>query len=65
MVVEKVGRPQWNALEVGEIGIFTLPNQKAVDVARVSVCDVARLEGKEFKRVKTNEPLTVAYRRTK
>ena len=65
MVVEKVGRPQWNALKVGEIGIFTLPNEKAKDCARVAKCDVARLEGKEFELVETSDPLTIAYKRTK
>ncbi|MBQ2001882.1 MAG: hypothetical protein II240_01115 [Bacteroidaceae bacterium] len=65
MVVEKVGRPQWNALKVGEIGIFTLPTQKAKACAIVAKSDVARLEGKEFERVETNEPLTVAYKRVK
>ena len=65
MVVEKVGRSEWKSLKVGEIGIFTLPNAKAVEVARVSVSDVKRLDGMDFERVKTNEPLTLAYRRTK
>ena len=65
MVAEKVGRNEWKSLKVGEIGIFTLPNAKAVEVARVSVSDVKRLEGMDFERVDTNEPLTLAYRRVK
>lgn len=65
MVAEKVGRNEWKSLKVGEIGIFTLPNAKAVEVARVSVSDVKRLEGMDFERVETNEPLTLAYRRVK
>lgn len=65
MVAEKVGRNEWKSLKVGEIGIFTLPNAKAVEVARVSVSDVKRLEGMDFERVDTNEPLTLAYRRIK
>jgi hypothetical protein len=65
MVAEKVGRNEWKSLKVGEIGIFTLPNAKAVEVARVSVSDVKRLEGMDFERVETNEPLTLAYRRIK
>ena len=65
MVVEKVGRSEWKSLKVGEIGIFTLPNAKAVEVARVSVSDVKRLEGMDFERVETNEPLTLTYRRVK
>ena len=65
MVAEKVGRNEWKSLKVGEIGIFTLPNAKAVEVARVSVSDVKRLEEMDFERVETNEPLTLAYRRIK
>ncbi len=65
MVVDKVGRAEWKALKVGEVGIFTLPTQKAMDVARVSVSDVKRLEGMDFERVETNDPLTIAYRRTR
>ena len=65
MVAEKVGRNEWKSLKVGEIGIFTLPNAKAVEVTRVSVSDVKRLEGMDFERVETNEPLTLAYRRIK
>ena len=65
MVAEKVGRNEWKSLKVGEIGIFTLPNAKAVEVARVSLSDVKRLEGMDFERVSTNEPLTLAYRRIK
>ena len=65
MVAEKVGRNEWKSLKVGEIGIFTLPNAKAVEVARVSVSDVKRLEGMDFERVEVNEPLTLAYRRIK
>ena len=65
MVAEKVGRNEWKSLKVGEIGIFTLPNAKAVEVARVSVSDVKRLEGMDFERVETNEPLTLAYCRIK
>ena len=65
MVAEKVGRNEWKSLKVGEIGIFTLPNAKAVEVARVSVSDVKRLEGMDFERVDINEPLTLAYRRIK
>ena len=65
MVVDKVGRSEWKNLKVGEIGIFTLPNAKAVEVARVAVSQVKKLEDMDFERVDTNEPLTLAYRRTK
>ena len=65
MVVEKVGRTEWKSLKVGEIGIFTLPNAKAVEVGRVAVSQLKRLEDMDFERVETNEPLTLAYRRIK
>ena len=65
MVVEKVGRTEWKSLKVGEIGIFTLPNAKAVEVGRVAVSQLKRLEDMDFERVETNEPLTLAYRRVK
>ena len=65
MVVEKVGRTEWKSLKVGEIGIFTLPNAKAVEVGRVAVSQLKRLEDMDFERVDTNEPLTLAYRRIK
>lgn len=65
MKLEKVGRSEWKNLKLGEIGIYTLPNAKAVEVARVAMSQVKRLENMDFERVETNEPLTVAYRRTK
>ena len=65
MVVEKVGRNDWKSLNVGEIGIFTLPNAKAVEVARVAISQLKRLEGMDFERVETNDPLTLSYRRIK
>lgn len=65
MVVEKVGRNDWKSLNVGEMGIFTLPNAKAVEVARVAISQLKRLEGMDFERVETNDPLTLSYRRIK
>ena len=65
MVVEKVGRNEWKALQIDEIGIFTLPNAKAVEVARVAVSQLKRLEGMDFERMETNDPLTLMYRRLK
>ena len=65
MVVEKVGRNDWKSLNVGETGIFTLPNAKAVEVARVAISQLKRLEGMDFERVETNDPLTLMYRRIK
>lgn len=65
MNCEKVGRSDWKQLKVGEIGIFTLPNAKAVESARVAVSQLKRLEGMDFERVACNDTLTIAYRRTK
>lgn len=63
MKLDKVGRNEWKNLKIGEIGIFTLPNAKAVEVARVAVSQVKKLEDMDFERVETNEPLTIAYKR--
>lgn len=65
MNCEKVGRSDWKQLKVGEIGIFTLPNAKAVESARVAVSQLKRLEGMDFERVACNDALTIAYMRTK
>jgi len=81
MKLDKVGRNEWNALEIGAIGIFTLPTKKAKEVARVSMSQVKDLEDKDFERVEfdelkekygseyqmvvPDESLTLAYRRIK
>ena len=63
MICEKVGRNEWKALKVGETGIFTLPSEKAVESARIAAQDVKRLEHYEFERIKTNDSLTIAFKR--
>lgn len=65
MICEKVTRDDIRSLKVGQVGIFTLPNAKAVDSGRVQFCHVKRLEGMDFERVDTGEPLTIAYKRIK
>ena len=57
MKLDKVGRGEWNALEIGAIGIFTLPNKKAKEVARVSLSQVKDLSDpqKDFERVSWDE----------
>ena len=57
MKLDKVGRTEWNALKVGEIGIFTLPNKRAKEVARVSLSQVKDLSEpqKDFERVEWDE----------
>lgn len=65
MVTEKVTRDDIRAIKVGQTGVFTLPNAKAVEVARVQFSTLKRLEDMDFERVDTGEPLTVAYKRVK
>ena len=81
MKLDKVGRNEWNSLEIGAIGIFTLPTKKAKEVARVSLSTVKDLEDKDFERVDfeelkemygseyqmvvPDESLTLAFRRIK
>lgn len=57
MKLEKVGRGEWDALEIGAIGIFTLPNKRAKEVARVSKSQLEDLSEpqKKFERVSWDE----------
>ena len=63
MTVEKVGRKHWQALKVGEMGIFTLPNERAKECARVAAQDVQKYDGYVLERVKVAEHCTIAYKR--
>ena len=65
MVKEKVGRNDWKSLKVGETGVFTLPDERAVASARVAAKDVKKYDHYEFERTKGAEPLTIAFKRTK
>ena len=65
MICEKVSRNDVRNISVGQIGVFVLPNAKAVEVAKVQFSTMKRLENMDFERVETGEPLTVAYRRIK
>jgi len=65
MVTDKVTRDDIRNLKVGQTGVFTLPNPKAVESARVQFSTMKRLEGLDFERVDTGEPLTLAYKRVK
>jgi hypothetical protein len=65
MICEKVGRDDWRNLKVGETGVFTLPDERAVEGARVAAQDVKKFDHYEFERVKTNDPLTIAFKRLK
>ena len=65
MICLFVRRSDIRAIEVGKVGIFTLPNARAVDSARVQFAHMKRLEGMEFERLDVSDPLTIAYRRLK
>jgi hypothetical protein len=47
------------------MGVFVLPNAKAVECARVQFSTMKRLEDMDFERIETGEPLTIAYKRVK
>jgi hypothetical protein len=64
MICKKVGREEWKNLKVGETGVYTLPDENALEAARVAVSHL-RKQGYEFERLKVNEPLTIACKRLK
>ena len=63
MICEKVSRDDIRAIKIGQPGIFTLPNAKAVESGRVQFSTMKRLEDLDFERVETGDPLTIAYKR--
>jgi hypothetical protein len=63
MICVKVTRDDIRAIKIGQTGIFTLPNAKAVESGRVQFSTMKRLEDMDFERVETGEPLTIAYKR--
>ena len=65
MIKEKVGRNDWKGLKVGETGVFTLPDERAMESARVAAQDVKKYDHYEFERIKVTEPLTIAFKRVK
>lgn len=65
MICEKVSRNDIRAIEVGKMGVFVLPNAKAVESARVQFSTMKRLEDMDFERIETGEALTIAYKRIK
>ncbi len=65
MICEKVSRDDIRAIEVGKMGVFVLPNAKAVESARVQFSTMKRLEDMDFERIETGEALTIAYKRLK
>ncbi len=65
MITEKVSRDDIRAIKIGEMGVFVLPNAKAVESARVQFSTMKRLEDMDFERIETGEALTIAYKRLK
>ena len=65
MITEKVSRDDIRALKIGQTGVFTLPNAKAVESGRVQFATMKRLEDMDFERIETGESLTIAYKRLK
>ena len=44
MIKQRVGRSDWKQLKVGETGVFTLPDERAVESARVAAQDVKKYD---------------------
>jgi hypothetical protein len=65
MITDKVSRDDIRAIKIGEMGVFVLPNAKAVESARVQFSTMKRLEDMDFERIETGEALTIAYKRLK
>ena len=65
MICDKVSRDDIRNIAVGQMGVFVLPNAKAVETARVQFSTMKRLEDMDFERMETGEALTIAYKRIK
>lgn len=81
MICENVSRKEIRALKVGQTAIYTLPDKRAVESARVQFSSMKDREGADFDRVTMeelrqmlgndfdtvvpDEKLTIAYRKTK
>ena len=65
MITQRVSRDDIRALKIGQTGVFTLPNAKAVETGRVQFATMKRLEDMDFERIETGEALTIAYKRIK
>ena len=61
----KEEQKEGKSLKVGETGVFTLPDERAVESARVAAQDVKKYDHYEFERIKVAEPLTIAFKRLK
>ena len=50
MICEKVGRAEWQSMKVGDVRIYTLPDERAKEAARVAAQDVKKNDHYEFQR---------------
>lgn len=65
MEKERVSRDDVRNIKIGCTAVFTLPDEKAVETARVQFSTIKRLEGYDFEKQQVDEPLTIAYKRIK
>ena len=49
-ICEKVGRAEWQSMKVGDVRIYTLPDERAKEAARVAAQDVKKNDHYEFQR---------------
>lgn len=81
MICKKVGRAEWQSMKVGDVRIYTLPDEKAKEAARVAAQavqkndrydlqrffeqDLRQLLGGDFDAVVPNMDTTIAFKRIK
>ena len=63
----RVGRKDWLKLEIGELGVFTLPDRNAREAARVAVSHLRHKFGHDYEFVDLGNggdaDRSIAYRR--
>ena len=64
---QKVGRRDWLKLKIGELGVFTLPDRKAREAARVAVSHLRHKFGHDYEYIDLGDggdaKRSIAYRR--
>ncbi len=64
---QKVGRRDWLKLKIGELGVFTLPDRKAREAARVAVSHLRHKFGHDYVGIDLGDggdaKRSIAYRR--
>ena len=51
MICEKVGRAERQSMKVGDVRIYTLPDERAKECARVAALDVKKYDHYDFQRL--------------